>query len=1148
MFQPLRQYLPFASQLTLFALAVSWHPLVHSADRAFVGRLAILVDNPEAPAKVQLSDEQLQRIRQIVGEREGRSAIDFASSIRNLPAAERDAKMAEYAKESEKIGLAILSEDQKTQLEKLRLAAEGLPALADVEVAKQVGLNEDQAKKVLDLIQSRNEEAIELSGDKLRLHQLETNRLLLQSLTDEQRVKWEQMSGLEGTPASESVSSEEPKASSAETKTTQEKSPPSAPKSTPETSAGKSRTTSPTASDSEKKPKGEQPISFKFKYAPWKDVLEYFAERADLSLVMDAPPPGTFNYSDNREYTAREAIDVINSVLQTKGYALWRRGRMLLLVNLEDKIPPDLVTQVSADELDNYGEYELLGTLLDVANGTAEEAEADVKRLLGPQGSVVPFIKSRRLYVVETAGKLKTIRNLLDPSSRLGGKSERVAKVALTKTRPEAALTVLKSLLGLNEQNAAPDGSIRVAVDTLRRRIVATGRADRVGQLEEILQTLEKAETSAETPLQFEVYAITEADTDLALRVLQTLTLSSPDVIIDKDPKSGNLIVLAREADHELIREKLGQMQRADRQTDVIKLRRIDPALALAAINKLFGGSADKPAPNAPVVDANPTERQLLIRANGKQVQQIRELLEKLGEVPEDQIDPIELERSKLRMLPLTGRAAQSTIEQVQMLWPTIRKNKIRVVTPSKSSGLGLPSKRSSDLKREAEEADKEGEPKASNDDEKSPESDSKSRDKQGNAREDANPKGRPAKSFRDDSAIRIRPGSQRNAWRFVAQDTPEGKDGPTESASSAKSQPPAKTEEKDADQPDVVITYGPKGLIIASDDVEALDEFERLFRMVNERGGATGREFTVYYLRYARVEVAMEILREALSEGRSDSQSSSGGLMGDIASSMLGNLGGGILGSLMNMSGGSGGGSSGAPTMVPDGRLNAMIVYGRPSDLEVMEQLLRVIDQESSPEDVRLSPKPRFIPIENVGANEVAQVLRQVYASRLSADPSQARQPTPEEFVRLLRGGQGGSRSRDSKAEEAKMTLGVDNKSNSLIVSAPDVLFEEVKALAKQLDIAGSQTDDQIEIVRLKRGNASSVQRSLAALLKPPATTTAAAPASSPAPAGPDVRQQMEMFNQLRGQMGPGGAFGPRPGGAGGGQFPPGGARRPGR
>ena len=114
-------------------------------------------------------------------------------------------------------------------------------------------------------------------------------------------------------------------------------------------------------------------LVFNFRYQPWQDVLDWFAEQAGLSLLLESPPPGTFNYRDSRAYTPSEALDVINSVLLTKGYTLVRSGRMLVLVNLEDGVPPNLVLDVPLDELDERGEFELIRVLFPVWNMTAEQ-------------------------------------------------------------------------------------------------------------------------------------------------------------------------------------------------------------------------------------------------------------------------------------------------------------------------------------------------------------------------------------------------------------------------------------------------------------------------------------------------------------------------------------------------------------------------------------------------------------------------------------------------------------------------------------------------------------------------------------------------------------------------------------------------------
>jgi hypothetical protein len=69
-------------------------------------------------------------------------------------------------------------------------------------------------------------------------------------------------------------------------------------------------------------------LKFSFRLEPWQNVLDWFADQAGLSLLMESVPPGTLNYTDSRSYTPAEALDVMNGVLLTKGYTLVRRGRI----------------------------------------------------------------------------------------------------------------------------------------------------------------------------------------------------------------------------------------------------------------------------------------------------------------------------------------------------------------------------------------------------------------------------------------------------------------------------------------------------------------------------------------------------------------------------------------------------------------------------------------------------------------------------------------------------------------------------------------------------------------------------------------------------------------------------------------------------
>ena len=80
-------------------------------------------------------------------------------------------------------------------------------------------------------------------------------------------------------------------------------------------------------------------------------------------------------------------------------------------------------------------------------------------------------------------------------------------------------------------------------------------------------------------------------------------------------------------------------------------------------------------------------------------------------------------------------------------------------------------------------------------------------------------------------------------------------------------------------------------------------------------------------------------------------------------------------MGSLLGMGGDSGGAgpirttSGGTIEIVPDSRLNALIIQASPTDLDTIENLLKVLDQRSSPEDVSTTAQPRLIPVFNASA-----------------------------------------------------------------------------------------------------------------------------------------------------------------------------------
>ncbi len=1027
--------------------------------------------------------------------------------------------------------MALLTIEQRGVLGQMSVARRGMSTLADDGIAKMLELTDQQKTQVGELLTQRAKSLSQGGENERRAAMQDYERKLAGVLNESQRANWDRLAGLrEGElqpiepPAAplSAVPKEMPAAKSATA--------PEVPATKPAAPlAGDDFVGSAEGTD-EAKPaavrSADVKLKFNFVHQPWSDVLTWFADEADLSLLMDTPPDGTFNYRDSRAYAPSEAIDLMNRVLLLKGFTLVRSERLLTLMNLEDEIPPQLVEFVSVADLDKRGSFEIVKCLFHLSKMDPADAEAEITKMIGPQGKIIAFPTASQILVTETAGKLRTIREMIEQVENPDvAHAQGILEINLKHVTPEEVLAIARPLLNIPE-DANSNDKIRIAMDPFSARLFASGERELIRQLEAIVPMVDREAQQGEGATigvleqpQLITYPITKADPDQALQILQTLLAGLPDVRLTVDPVTKKVVALARPTEHATIVATLKQLEGDADQVEVIQLYKMDPQLVILSINKLFGMGDAATSANGPKIDGDPTMMKLWVRGTSAQIAQVKELVEKL-EGP--QADGTGL-RENIRMLPLSGEAVTSALDSMELLWPTMRSNKIRVVSPS-AIGSTLRERRLAT-------------PSAS-EQERTP-------------RPTAPEQPAPAPVEEPKPASPSPPSSRGNA-----ENSPPGRFSFT-AFQQADEAAPAEPAVDPATGGDIIVSVTPNGLIIASSDLDALDDFEKLFRSFTQESAVLASEPTVFWLKYVKADVAAETLNQIVN-GASASGSGGGGLLGDVASSVLGDIGGGMLGGLL---GGSAGTtfSTGSASIVPDVRLNALIVQAAPSDLLLIERVLPVIDREAGPEVVQTNGTPRLIPVLFMAAEQMSTIVKQIYPDRIAAAAGsggqQQRQPSPADFIQALRGGGGGGGGGrggggQAEPEPAKMTIGVDTRSNSLIVAAPEPLFREVESLVMQLDQEGIESNDATEVVTIRYGNPAAVQSTLRALMgeqiKTSGTTSSSSSSPSPSSSQPSggassdaaaIQQRIEFFRSLQGQGGaPGGrgGFGGFPGGGG--------------
>ncbi|MEZ6147758.1 MAG: hypothetical protein R3B91_20480 [Planctomycetaceae bacterium] len=335
-------------------------------------------------------------------------------------------------------------------------------------------------------------------------------------------------------------------------------------------------------------------LQFNFQYQKWSDVLEWIAEESGLSLVRDAPPagqeappPGTFNYTDTKEYSPIEAIDLLNGWLQTKGFALLRRDRLLMLIDLSNGLPKGVVPRIPLAELPLRGRFELVSVMLPLEGRAPDAVTAEIEPLLGAYGSVESLPANKQLLLTDTAGNLLTVQQIAmgvpvpaGPQPKPPEPPKPVMEViAFEHANPEKLEEVLKQFV-----------SGTVMVDGDARQITLNAVPDQIANAKSILARLEENQGPNKQP-RLSVYPAPQRNTN---EVLNTLQLVAPGSRIRVDDQSQQLQVFATPEEQAVIvatLEKLGNdstSDRGDRQLQIYPITGMTPEAAAEALRAVM--------------------------------------------------------------------------------------------------------------------------------------------------------------------------------------------------------------------------------------------------------------------------------------------------------------------------------------------------------------------------------------------------------------------------------------------------------------------------------------------------------------------------------------------------------------------------------
>ncbi|MGH7140804.1 MAG: secretin N-terminal domain-containing protein, partial [Pirellulales bacterium] len=429
-------------------------------------------------------------------------------------------------------------------------------------------------------------------------------------------------------------------------------------------------------------------ISFSFKGQPWPSVLEWLADISDMSLEWEEAPAGYVDLTTRGRYSINEVRDLLNSVLLNKGFTVLRNGEVLIVVNLK-KLDNSLIPRVTPKELDERGTYDLVRTFFDLDWLVADQAAEEIKPLLSPYGKVTALKATNRLDVLDTAGNLRRIRELIAEEQSHTGQQRLVEEFKLRYTRAEEVLDTLNTLLGIEPKQAAgpvdprqlmqammmaqqgggqpmmqqgkKENSVYLAVNVRENSILANAPPDKMGIIRQAIDAVDVPHGSAgfmADAQRVKPYRLSGLQPETLVKVLKELGSLDPSTKLQVDEKKNALIVYGPLADHLLITDLVERLDGTGRKFEVIQLRTLSAEYVAGSIITLMNGpekqddSRSRSRYYNPFYDSGSQQQQettdkfwveadiernrLLLRANDVELAEVRALLTKLGEIPAD--------------------------------------------------------------------------------------------------------------------------------------------------------------------------------------------------------------------------------------------------------------------------------------------------------------------------------------------------------------------------------------------------------------------------------------------------------------------------------------------------------------------------------
>ncbi len=350
-----------------------------------------------------------------------------------------------------------------------------------------------------------------------------------------------------------------------------------------------------------------------------------------------------------------------------------QRGSLIVAASASEQ------AQISGiiEQLESTTATNMLTKAYRLTSGDPRSADAALQVLL-PTATFSPDVRSGVLWATADASEHALIQNVIDQLETADQDSLRVQAFQVSGGNSQELYSMLQRMY-------RNDDTVRISYQARSNAILFVGPAKQELAVKQIVQQWSEM-NAAPSGREVKVYDLAELDGDVLVESLELLLESqSPPADLQVQYTTNRLLAVATPEQHQQIAAAMKELQGDARRLEVFTLQVNTPDTIEDAIRQLF---LDLPFSASPSVNSSRENQQLFIRANESQLQQIRELLVKLGEPLADDSpalsNPTIGIRGQGNLRVLSSPDAARLLKQVETLWPQISPNPLRIMAPGR--------------------------------------------------------------------------------------------------------------------------------------------------------------------------------------------------------------------------------------------------------------------------------------------------------------------------------------------------------------------------------------------------------------------------------------------------------------------------------